>query len=125
MDCVAVRSNTENVRKPGQGGDVDNAPRDLRAELLHAEAVHFAKLRGETIPSPDDSVPASLADTGKRQLENGDANDEEDLDAKRRRILEETRDIAADSDDPEEDDDSDSDRCVWNQMAGVGNTKCR
>lgn len=38
--------------------------------------------------------------------------DEEDLDAKRRRILEETRDIDADSDDPEDDDDSDSDRFV-------------
>jgi protein CWC15 len=46
--------------------------------------------------------------SAKRQLENGD--EEEDVDAKRRRILEETRDIDADSENDEEDDSSDDDR---------------
>ncbi len=44
-----------------------------------------------------------MTNTSKRQLENGDHEDEEDPEAKRRRILEETRDIDADSDDAEED----------------------
>jgi protein CWC15 len=47
--------------------------------------------------------------TPKRQLENGDEEDEEDPEAKRRRILEETRDIDADSDEAE-DDSSEEDR---------------
>ncbi len=53
-----------------------------------------------------------MTNTLKRQLENGDHEDEEDPEAKRRRILEETRDIDADSDDAEEDsseDESDDD----------------
>ncbi|EFX03484.1 pre-mRNA-splicing factor cwc15 [Grosmannia clavigera kw1407] len=33
-------------RKPGQGGNTDHEVRDLRAELLAAEASHFAKVRG-------------------------------------------------------------------------------
>ncbi|TVY31266.1 Pre-mRNA-splicing factor [Lachnellula occidentalis] len=81
------------VRKPGQGGDADNAPRDLRAELLRAEAVHFAKIKGEPIPEAE-------------------GEDEEDPEAKRRRVLEESRDVDADSENDEEDsseDDSDDD----------------
>lgn len=50
--------------------------------------------------------------TAKRQLENGSEADGEDPDAKRRRILEETRDIDADSDDAGEDDSSEDDRWV-------------
>jgi protein CWC15 len=53
--------------------------------------------------------------TAKRQLEDEDG-EEEDLDTKRRRVLEETRDIDADSDDTGEDDSSEDDRCV------IGNT---
>ncbi|TVY38635.1 Pre-mRNA-splicing factor cwc15 [Lachnellula cervina] len=97
------------VRKPGQGGDADNAPRDLRAELLQAEAVHFAKIKGQPIPELE-SEPAT--NTSKRQLENGGEGEEEDPDAKRRRVLEESRDVDADSEDDEEDsseDDSDDD----------------
>ena len=82
-------------RKPGQGGDIDG-PRDLRAELLAAEAAHFAKTKGVT----DDS-PALESNVPKRQIaahpEDGGPEDE-DPDAKRRRILEETRDLDADSD---------------------------
>jgi protein CWC15 len=97
-------------RKPGQGGDADHQVRDLRAELLQAEAAHFAKVRGGSVPA--ELEPA--ANTTKRQLENGE-DEEEDPEAKRRRILEETRDIDADSDDAGEDDSSEDDRFVrWN-----------
>jgi protein CWC15 len=95
-------------RKPGQGGDADHQVRDLRAELLQAEAAHFAKLKGGPVPVADTPEPAT--NTSKRQLENGDAGDEEDPEAKRRRILEETRDIDADSEEDEEDDSSEDDR---------------
>ncbi|KAF4627353.1 hypothetical protein G7Y89_g10804 [Cudoniella acicularis] len=94
------------VRKPGQGGDVDHQVRDLRAELLQAEAAHFAKIRGEPVPVAD--TPEPVTNTAKRQLENGE-DEEEDPEAKRRRILEETRDIDADSDDAREDDSSEDD----------------
>jgi hypothetical protein len=45
----------------------------------------------------------------KRQLEDGDAGDDEDPEAKRRRILEETREIDAESEDDGEDDSSEDD----------------
>ncbi|KAH8754466.1 Pre-mRNA-splicing factor Cwf15/Cwc15 [Hyaloscypha finlandica] len=93
------------VRKPGQGGDADHQVRDLRAELLQAEAAHFAKIKGGPVPAE----PEPATNTSKRQLENGDGEEEEDLEAKRRRILEETRDIDADSDDAGEDDSSEED----------------
>ncbi|EFQ99200.1 pre-mRNA-splicing factor cwc15 [Nannizzia gypsea CBS 118893] len=87
------------VRQPGQGGAADAQPetRDLRAELLKAEAAHFAKLKGGPVPSNTDAEPS----VPKRQLESAPGQEEdadEDPEAKRRRILEETRDIDADSD---------------------------
>ncbi|KAL8829277.1 MAG: hypothetical protein Q9170_006239 [Blastenia crenularia] len=86
------------TRQPGQGGDADTQPKDLRAQLLDAEAAHFSKINGTaTKPPPSaDSVQSS-----KRQLEAGPGQDgevEEDIEAKRRRVLEETRHIDADSD---------------------------
>ncbi|KAG9242459.1 Pre-mRNA-splicing factor Cwf15/Cwc15 [Calycina marina] len=90
------------VRKPGQGGAADNQPRDLRAELLRAEAVHFAKIRGEPIPSDDaESVPEPVANPIKRTLKL-EGGEEEDLDTKRRRILEESRDEDAESESEDE-----------------------
>ncbi|PYH43112.1 spliceosome-associated CWC15 family protein [Aspergillus saccharolyticus JOP 1030-1] len=99
------------TRQLGQGTEAEAGQRDLRAELLQAEAAYFAKKNGTPLDEPTvESV------TPKRQLEggspNGDADhtEEEDLEAKRRRILEETRDIDADSDGSEEDSsDEDSD----------------
>ncbi|KAI4230431.1 MAG: hypothetical protein L6R36_000060 [Xanthoria steineri] len=100
--------------KHGQGGDADVQPRDLRAQLLEAEAAHFSKSDGTA------TKPATIADSttpSKRQLEAGpgqDADGEEDIDAKRRRVLEETRHLDADSDkssnaSSEEDSDDDED----------------
>lgn len=97
-------------RQPGQGGDADGEVRDLRAELLAAEAAHYAKTHGhptsETSSTPEPSSAAS-----KRALEiTSQAEGDEDPEAKRRRILEETRDIDADdSEEDDEDDDSNSD----------------
>lgn len=91
------------VRKPGQGGAADG-PRDLRAELLAAEAAHTAKKNGGSAPEFINAPTTSV----KHMIEDGSA-EEEDIDAKRRRILEETRDIDADSSGEEEDSDSDSD----------------
>ncbi|KAL2872577.1 spliceosome-associated CWC15 family protein [Aspergillus lucknowensis] len=90
------------TRQLGQGTEGESQHRDLRAELLQAEAAHFAKKQGGTVgEAPTESIPP------KRQLEggpsNGDGDVDEDADAKRRRILEETRDIDADSDGSEED----------------------
>lgn len=87
----------------GQGSEVETQQRDLRAELLQAEAAHFAKKNG--VPVDEPKVETA---TPKRQLEGGSpggdaGTEEEDPEAKRRRILEETRDIDADSDESEED----------------------
>ncbi|KAI3397677.1 hypothetical protein diail_10446 [Diaporthe ilicicola] len=104
-------------RKPGQGGNADRDTRDLRAELLAAEQAHHAKLTGGPTPSSNDDEPSepAPASRAKRALEAGSmADDDEDPEAKRRRIIEETRDIDADdsdssSSDKDDDDDSDSD----------------
>ncbi|KAK5043554.1 complexed with cef1p [Exophiala bonariae] len=92
------------VRQPGQGGAADTEPVDLRAQLLAAEAAHFAKTKG----TPVDTA-TSPPKPAKRELEaslSDDENENEDPDAKRRRVLEETRDIDADSEDDDEDSDS-------------------
>merc|ERR1711977_451705 len=67
------------VRQPGQGGDADHEVRDLRAELLAAEAAHFAKVKGGPVPTPSIAESEVQTNTAKRQLENGD--EEEDVDA--------------------------------------------
>ena len=92
-------------RQPGQGGDADPQVRDLRAQLLEAEPAHFQKTTSSAAKPVEKITPS------KRQLEDGRGSDgEEDMEAKRRRILEETRDIDADSDGSKSqssDDDSD------------------
>ncbi|KAE8145646.1 Pre-mRNA-splicing factor Cwf15/Cwc15 [Aspergillus avenaceus] len=98
------------TRQLGQGSEGEVQQRDLRAELLQAEAAHFAKKRGVPVDEPTIESAAP-----KRQIEEGPGGDtgepeDEDPEAKRRRILEESRDIDADSDGSEEDSsDEDSD----------------
>ena len=81
--------------------------RDLRSQLLEAEAAHFKKTNPEAAAAREaekDAVPA------KRQLEiSGEPDGEEDLEAKRRRILEETRDVDAASDGEESSSEVESD----------------
>lgn len=94
-------------RKPGQGGapDTTSHSRDLRAELEAAEAAHFAKVKGTPLASePDTTSKRPLALTGADAGE-----EEEDAEAKRRKILEETRAIDADDTDSERDEDDGSD----------------
>ncbi|KAK8214666.1 Cwf15/Cwc15 cell cycle control family protein [Phyllosticta capitalensis] len=106
---------TLKTRQPGQGGVADEQ-RDLRAELLKAEAAHFAKKNGAPLPANDEE--SASTSTSKRQLEappSGEADADESPEAKRRRlILEEAADVDADSDgsnsdssDEEDDDDDD------------------
>ncbi|KAJ9158433.1 Cwf15/Cwc15 cell cycle control protein [Coniochaeta hoffmannii] len=97
-------------RKPGQGGAPDAAShsRDLRAELEAAEAAHFAKVKG--VPLPSEQQPTNESSKRPLALTGGaDGEEEEDAEAKRRKILEETRDIDADDTDSSEADDDDSD----------------
>lgn len=94
------------TRQPGQGGDADNEVRDLRAELLRAEAAAREKKGGATSQRSPSPSHKRLAE------DDGDDSDEVvDIEAKRRKILEETRDIDADSDGGggnDDDDDEDS-----------------
>src|ERR1700712_1771288 len=73
-------------RQSGQGGAADSEVRDLRAELLAAEAAHFTKTKGAS--SEDSSTQPKPA---KRALDDApshlDDSDNEDPEAKRRRIL--------------------------------------
>ena len=80
--------------------------RDLRAELLRAEAAHFATKNGTTAPEPE---PSSAAP--KRQIEDAkdETTDDDDPEAKRRRILEAHADEDADSVAESSDDDSNED----------------
>lgn len=99
------------TRQPGQGGTADTRPRDLRAQLLEAEAAHFANKTGGPRAQGSTSTDSTLST--KRQLEAGARQDddmEEDIETKRRRVLAETRDIDADCDGSESDSsDEDSD----------------
>ncbi|KAG6145919.1 complexed with cef1p [Claviceps purpurea] len=113
-------------RQAGQGGDADEYPtRDLAAELLAAEAVHFSKIKGShSLPllqdaDADDEARATAAPTTttsnhpqkKRPSSRGSASSstsQEDYDAKRRRILEESRAVDADDSDDASDNDSSS-----------------
>jgi protein CWC15 len=87
----------------GQGSETEARQRDLRAELLQAEAAHFAKKNGVPINEPviESAAPKRLLEGGP--LDGAGEAEEEDPETKRRRILEETRDIDADSEGSEDD----------------------
>jgi protein CWC15 len=86
-------------RQPGQGGAADANKRDLRAELLEAEARHFAKKNGTYVPDDEPAVEGKA--TAKRPIDAVSHNEDDEVDGeeqKRRRIelLEKYRDIDAD-----------------------------
>lgn len=100
-------------RQQGQGGAADAAPRDLRAELLKAEAAVKRKRNGGIGAAVDVNGEEDEEPGMKRQMIGGveedgdaadadqedDADEEEDPEVKRRRlILQETLDLDADSD---------------------------
>ncbi|KAF2875074.1 Pre-mRNA-splicing factor Cwf15/Cwc15 [Massariosphaeria phaeospora] len=99
-------------RQPGQGGAADSNQRDLRAELLEAEARHYAKKNGTYDPDAESAAEANS--TTKRPLDAITATGEgehDEADEKRRRIevLEKYRDVDADdsSESSESSDDED------------------
>lgn len=104
--------------------------RDLRAELLKAEAAHFTKKNGR--PTLEDNESSEiLSSAPKRQLETSvmdDTDENEESEAKRRRlILEEAKDIDADSeggssessDSSDEDDDEDETAELMRELAKI------
>ena len=71
----------------------------MRAQLLEAEAAHYSRTSG--LSSGKETAPTIESASIKRQLEASPGQDgeaEKEFEAKRRRVLEETRDIDADSD---------------------------
>lgn len=120
---------TLKFRQQNQGAPDEQAKRDLKAELLKAEREHFAKKEGRRLPDSEDDeneddLPAKVAVEGsngkKRKLgddSSGAANEDadaevEDYEAKKRRVLEETKNIDASSESEsgsEDEEESDSD----------------
>lgn len=111
---------TLKFRQATQGTTDEHSARDLRAELLRAERRHFAKKEGRELSPEQEEEKVTLAIEGskgqKRSLDQGAGEegqdgeqDEEDYEVKRKRVLEETRDVDADSDDASEEDSDSSD----------------
>lgn len=134
---------TLKFRQATQGTVDEQERRDLKAELLRKERVHFAAKTGKPLPEDEDepSQIAGAIEDGdssggiKRKLQDiGDAEDkdaggqsdpEEDYEAKKRRILEETKDIDADSasssssESEDESDDDDEEEELMRELARV------
>lgn len=108
---------TLKFRQATQGAPNEQARRDLKAELLRNERKHFAKREGREIADDDEDEADSKNERERLAIEDGieggvkrklgdadvgdgghDAEEEEDYEAKKRRVLEETKDIDADSD---------------------------
>lgn len=109
---------TLKFRQATQGNPDEQAKRDLKAELLKAERVHYAKKAGRSLPEDDEEVDEPVAAIEapaagvkrKHDSVDGDNDDvdkgargedddpEEDYETKKRRVLAETKDIDADSD---------------------------
>ena len=102
---------TLKFRQQTQGTVDEQAKRDLKAELLRNERKHFAKKEGrevteDEVDDAEGGVTLAIEDR-KRKL--GDGNEgtedqqEEDYEAKKRRVLAETKDIDASSDESDSD----------------------
>lgn len=115
---------TLKFRQATQGTVDEQGKRDLKAELLRAERKHFAKKEGQEIEDDEDEAPeerlrredgSATSGVKRKSPEPGaDGDEEEDYESKKRRVLEETRDIDADSessndDSSDEDDDEEED----------------
>lgn len=120
---------TLKFRQAAQGAPNEQARRHLKAELLKAERTHYAKNDGQPLPADEDEelverkaleagsphgdsgLKRRLSDAAGGEHEPGaDGDPEEDYETKKRRVLEETADIDADSaSGSSESDESDSD----------------
>jgi protein CWC15 len=99
-------------RQPGQGGAADTTKRDLRAELLEAEARHYAKKNGTYV---DEEPTGDAKPAAKRAIEavapaEGEEADEEEQKRRRIEVLEKYREV--DADDSSESSESSDDECV-------------
>jgi len=97
------------LRREGQTSQAEVAQRDLRAELLAAEAEHRRKTGKAPLPEPPAAIEDDAERGVKRLLE--DVDDEEI--SKRRKILEEAREL-----DQESDPDDDEERYIVLEMMG-------
>lgn len=99
-------------RQSGQGGAANTAVNndDLREELLAAEAAHFAKTQGKSTETDKDEPQKLISAVPEARAEDtsGAKVEEESPEARRRRILEETKDIDADDSESEADGDGSS-----------------
>ena len=107
------------VRKPGQGDRAEHEGRDLRSQLLEAEAVHFDKARGESSKDGHASTAATQVQ-GDTSESHGtpDSDAKEAPDAKRRRVLTETRALDAESEASESD--ASEERCAAALLSVTG-----
>ncbi|GAO47232.1 hypothetical protein G7K_1442-t1 [Saitoella complicata NRRL Y-17804] len=110
-ECCRIILNLSSVwadRKQGQGSSTELQQKDLKAELLRAEEEAKAKKSGKALPVDDPAPALAIAQSGteKHALTEGD-EEEESPEAKRRRILEESKDLDADDSDEEKDDEDD------------------
>ncbi|KAF2634611.1 Cwf15/Cwc15 cell cycle control protein [Massarina eburnea CBS 473.64] len=98
-------------RQPGQGGDAESTKRDLRAELLEAEARHYAKKNGTYVEEDSAADPSSAPKRALDEVSAAGEGEGDEADQKRRRIemLEKYRDVDADdsSDSSDSSDDED------------------
>lgn len=92
-------------RSAGQGTTSETAKRDLRAELLAAEAKHFEKKR--KLDAGEDATEVN-DDSRDLRIEGAESDEPEDAAAKRQRILAEA--AVLDKDDSEEEEEEQ--RCV-------------
>jgi protein CWC15 len=83
------------LRRQGQTSEVEVAERDLRAELLRAEAEHRKKIGRTTI------IEDETERSGQKRLIEG-TDEEEDDTAKRRKILDQARELDAESEEDDE-----------------------
>ncbi|KAF2481733.1 Pre-mRNA-splicing factor Cwf15/Cwc15 [Neohortaea acidophila] len=90
---------TLKFRQAAQGTPDEQARRDLKAELLRAERAHYAKRDGKALPedADDDDDEGDDAEGATPLHPGADGDTDEDYEAKKRRVLEETKDIDADS----------------------------
>ncbi|KAK6435990.1 hypothetical protein LTR95_007821 [Oleoguttula sp. CCFEE 5521] len=105
---------TLKYRSAAQGAPNEQARRDLKAELLRSEREYYAKKEGRTLPLDEDEdvveretllIEGGAGEGGAKRKysdiaagEQGADAEEEDYEAKKRRVLAETADIDADSD---------------------------
>jgi protein CWC15 len=108
-------------RQPGQGGAADSNKRDLRAELLEAEARHYAKKNGTY--TEDVETTNETAASSKRPIDaisSAGDNEPDEAEQKRQRIemLEKYREVDAD-DSSESSDSSDDDEDEEDETAAL------